>query len=173
MTNLEHIIENTLDAFSEGHPAERILGFIKTDMNFPEQPLTVEQIYEICQYVWCTYLDFGRLLKKEVETDFEVAREADAPRSRKERIQEVLREFCNQRATSVEITYAEGEFPNVTRAQEVFRQEARHIVRSIELEQRLPLKERVRTAIVKERPRTVLLRFDWSGINYESQNKTR
>lgn len=65
MTNLEHIIENTLDAFSEGYNAEQIMGFIKTDMNLPEQPLTVEQIYEICQYVWCTYLDNGNNLKKE------------------------------------------------------------------------------------------------------------
>lgn len=63
MTNLEHIIENTLDAFSEGYTAEQIMGFIKTDMNLPEQPLTVDQIYEICQYVWCTYLDFGYRLK--------------------------------------------------------------------------------------------------------------
>lgn len=71
MTNLEHIIENTLDAFSEGYNAEQITGFIKTDMNLPEQPLTVEQIYEICQYVWCTYLDNGNNLKKESMTNAE------------------------------------------------------------------------------------------------------
>lgn len=69
MTNLEHIIENTLDAFSEGYTAEQIMNFIKTDMNFPEQPLTVAQIYEICQYVWCVYLDNGNALKKEDPAD--------------------------------------------------------------------------------------------------------
>lgn len=71
MTNFEHIIENTLDAFSEGYTPEQIESFIKSDVNFPEQPLTVEQIFEICQYVWCTYLDYGNMLKKESTTNAE------------------------------------------------------------------------------------------------------
>lgn len=62
MTNLEHLIENTLIHFEKGYEAEDILTEICKDPNLKGVRIPTDQIYEICQYVWCTYLDNGHRL---------------------------------------------------------------------------------------------------------------
>lgn len=64
MTNLEHIIENTLMLFERKTPSDEIMKEIILDPNYTEQPLNKNEIYEICQYIWCDYLDNGNALIK-------------------------------------------------------------------------------------------------------------
>lgn len=59
MTNLEHLIENTLinmkyDRF-QNMTHKDIIQHIKSDINYPGAFITAEQCYEICQYVHYTY----------------------------------------------------------------------------------------------------------------------
>lgn len=58
MTNLEHLIENELCRFEEkpdlsyqGHLEE-----IRKDINYEDAGITEEQCYEICQYIYFTYI---------------------------------------------------------------------------------------------------------------------
>lgn len=55
MSNLEHLIENTLICIENKLPYERILDFIKNDPNFEGTPLSVDEVLEVCQYVYYTW----------------------------------------------------------------------------------------------------------------------
>lgn len=55
MSNLEHLIENTLVCIENKLPYKRILDFIKNDPNFEGNPLSVDEVWEICQYVHYTW----------------------------------------------------------------------------------------------------------------------
>lgn len=55
MSNLEHLIKNTLVCIENKLPYERILDFIKNDPNFESNPLSVDEVWEICQYVYYTW----------------------------------------------------------------------------------------------------------------------
>lgn len=55
MSNLEHLIENTLVCIENKLPYKRILDFIKNDPNFEGNPLSVDEVWEICQYVYYTW----------------------------------------------------------------------------------------------------------------------
>ena len=59
MTCLEHLIENTLVAFEKGLSPEEIILRIQRDLNLPYSDISAEQCYEICQYVFCTYLQYA------------------------------------------------------------------------------------------------------------------
>lgn len=64
MTDLEHLIENTLICFEKRYDIPEILKHIEEDPNLERAGITVDQCYEICQYVYCTY---ARCLKEETE----------------------------------------------------------------------------------------------------------
>lgn len=51
MTCLEHLIENTLIDFSQKKPVQEICDNIKNDVNLSGSGLTVDQCYEICQFI--------------------------------------------------------------------------------------------------------------------------
>ena len=55
MSNLEHLIEHTLICIENKLPYERILDFIKNDPNFEGTPLSVDEVWEVCQYVYYTW----------------------------------------------------------------------------------------------------------------------
>lgn len=60
MSNLEHLIENTLMAIEDGRPYDDVILGIKMDINFPACNLTEQEVWEICQYVkytWCRDLE--------------------------------------------------------------------------------------------------------------------
>lgn len=57
MSCLEHIIENTLCRFKEGKNYDEIIAAINADINKPYVRLTVDEIYEVCQYVHCCWCD--------------------------------------------------------------------------------------------------------------------
>lgn len=56
MTNLEHLIENTLYNFESNKTTEEILKAIDNDINLKESGITAEQCWEICQYIWCCFI---------------------------------------------------------------------------------------------------------------------
>lgn len=56
MTCLEHLIENTLCNFEKNKSIEEIKEGIKSDCNLEYAGITKEQCWEICQYVWCTFI---------------------------------------------------------------------------------------------------------------------
>ncbi len=57
MSNLEHLIENTLVAMEDDKLSpEDIRKRIQNDINFPYTALSVDDVWEICRYVkytWC------------------------------------------------------------------------------------------------------------------------
>ena len=57
MSNLEHLIENTLMAMEDDTLCcEDIRERIRNDINLPNTSLSVDDVWEICQYVkytWC------------------------------------------------------------------------------------------------------------------------
>lgn len=57
MSNLEHLIENTLVTMEDDKLCpEDIRKRIQNDINFPATTLSVDEVWEICQYVkytWC------------------------------------------------------------------------------------------------------------------------
>ena len=58
MSNLEHLIENTLMAMEDD--CNDIRGHIKNDINFPYTSLSVDDVLEICTYflyTWCGTCD--------------------------------------------------------------------------------------------------------------------
>ena len=57
MTCLEHLIENTLIAFEKDKSSEDIHKQIKDDINLEYSGITADQCWEICQYVWYTFID--------------------------------------------------------------------------------------------------------------------
>ena len=57
MTCLEHLIENTLCSFEKGKSSEDIHKQIKEDINLEYSGITADQCWQICQYVWCTFID--------------------------------------------------------------------------------------------------------------------
>lgn len=61
MSNLEHLIENTLVAMEDDSLCgEDIRERIENDANFPCTSLSVDDVWEICQYVkytWCRDLE--------------------------------------------------------------------------------------------------------------------
>lgn len=59
MTCLEHLIENTLDNFSKRMPIQEICDRIREDVNLPDSGLTVEQCYEICQFIFYDVLPYS------------------------------------------------------------------------------------------------------------------
>ena len=56
MSNLEHLIENTMQAIDEGLEVDEIKCRIKDDVNFKNVNISVDDIWEICQYFRYTYL---------------------------------------------------------------------------------------------------------------------
>lgn len=58
MSNLEHLIENTLVTMEDDKLCpEDIRKRIQDDINFPSTSLSVDDVWEICQYVkytWCS-----------------------------------------------------------------------------------------------------------------------
>lgn len=56
MTCLEHLVENCLENFKKGKSPEDIREEIKKDINYEYAGITAEQCYEICQYVWWTFI---------------------------------------------------------------------------------------------------------------------
>lgn len=59
MTCLEHLIENTLDNFSKRKSLQEICDRIREDVNLPDSGLTVEQCYEICQFIFYDVLPYS------------------------------------------------------------------------------------------------------------------
>lgn len=59
MTCLEHLIENTLDSFSKRESLQEICDRIREDVNLPGSGLTVEQCYEICQFIFYDVLPYS------------------------------------------------------------------------------------------------------------------
>lgn len=59
MTCLEHLIENTLDSFSKRRPVQEICDRIREDVNLSGSGLTVEQCYEICQFIFYDVLPYS------------------------------------------------------------------------------------------------------------------
>lgn len=57
MSNLEHLIENTLIAMEDDKLcSEDIRKRIQNDINLPSTTLSVDDVWEICQYIkytWC------------------------------------------------------------------------------------------------------------------------
>lgn len=57
MSNLEHLIENTLIVMEDDTLCgEDIRKRIRNDINFPNTSLSVDDVWEICQYIkytWC------------------------------------------------------------------------------------------------------------------------
>lgn len=57
MSNLEHLIENTLVAMEDDSLCgEDIRERIRNDINLPNTSLSVDDVWEICQYIkytWC------------------------------------------------------------------------------------------------------------------------
>jgi len=56
MTCLEHLIENTLEAFKRHEGHEAISKHIEEDPNLQGAGITADQCWEICQYVWHTFV---------------------------------------------------------------------------------------------------------------------
>ena len=56
MTCLEHLIENTLCNFEKNKSIKEIQYGIENDCNLEYAEITPEQCWEICQYVWCTFI---------------------------------------------------------------------------------------------------------------------
>ena len=56
MTCLEHLIENALCNFEKHKSIEEIEEGINSDCNLEYAGITPEQCWEICQYVWCTFI---------------------------------------------------------------------------------------------------------------------
>lgn len=59
MTCLEHLIENTLDNFSKRKSLQEICDRIREDVNLPGSGITVEQCYEICQFIFYDVLPYS------------------------------------------------------------------------------------------------------------------
>lgn len=56
MSNLEHLIENTLMAMEDDALCNDIRESIKNDVNLPYTSLSVDDVLEICiyfMYTWC------------------------------------------------------------------------------------------------------------------------
>ena len=58
MTCLEHLIENCLCDFKNGRSARQIREGIRKDINLKYAGLTADQGFEICQYVYYSWLPF-------------------------------------------------------------------------------------------------------------------
>ena len=56
MTNLEHLIENCLCDIEAGKSTEEIMKNIKNDINLKYADITPSQCWEICQYVYYTFI---------------------------------------------------------------------------------------------------------------------
>lgn len=58
MTCLEHLIENCLCDFRDRKSAHQIREGIRKDINLKYAGITVDQCFEICQYVYYSWLPF-------------------------------------------------------------------------------------------------------------------
>ena len=56
MTFLKYLIENTLCEFKKKKEPDEILLAIERDPNLKYTNINAKDCYEICQYVYCTYL---------------------------------------------------------------------------------------------------------------------
>jgi len=65
MTCLEHLIENTLGDFSKRKPVQEICDNIRQDVNLPGSGLTIEQCYEICQFVFYDVLPYSNYYRED------------------------------------------------------------------------------------------------------------
>ena len=64
MSNLEHLIENTLVAIDYGLDANEIKRRIKNDVNFKGTNISVNDIWELCQYfkyTWCMHCSKNKI----------------------------------------------------------------------------------------------------------------
>lgn len=59
MTCLEHLIENTLEDFGNKKPVQEICDNIRRDVNLSGSGLTVDQCYEICQFIFYDVLPYS------------------------------------------------------------------------------------------------------------------
>ena len=55
MSNLEHLIENTLVCIENKLPYEKVISHIRENPNFDGSPLTEQEVWEMCQYVYYTW----------------------------------------------------------------------------------------------------------------------
>lgn len=56
MSCLEHLIENCLCDIEEGLSYEQIMKNIKKDINLKYAGITADQCWEICQYVYYSFI---------------------------------------------------------------------------------------------------------------------
>lgn len=57
MTCLEHLIENCLARMEDKTLSpDDVESMIEKDVNLPYSGITASQCYEICSYIYCTYL---------------------------------------------------------------------------------------------------------------------
>lgn len=59
MTYLEHLIENCLCNIERGMSYDKIMKQIKKDVNLEYAGITAEQCWEICQYVYYVFIQYG------------------------------------------------------------------------------------------------------------------
>lgn len=64
MTCLEHLIENCLNNMEQNSP--NIMKDIENDVNLAEAGITIKQCYEICQYIYYSYLPY---IKENMENE--------------------------------------------------------------------------------------------------------
>lgn len=59
MSNLEHLVENGLDRLMNDFPSrEEWIQTMRDDPNWAgNENITIDQLWEICQYVICTYVE--------------------------------------------------------------------------------------------------------------------
>lgn len=57
MSNLEHLVENTLCSMDRyaNMSYDEIITTIQNDVNYDRSGITAEQCFEICQYIYYTY----------------------------------------------------------------------------------------------------------------------
>lgn len=59
MSNLEHLIENTLSVMNNGVRGEELVRVLENDPNIKYAGITVEQCIEICSYILYTYIPYN------------------------------------------------------------------------------------------------------------------
>lgn len=56
MTNLEHFVENGLVLLEQGVEPDEWRHRMSSDLNRPEVSVSVDEMWEICQYIYYSYL---------------------------------------------------------------------------------------------------------------------
>lgn len=56
MTNLEHLVENELTLIEQKTPYREWRRAMYNDVNYEECNISLDDLWDICQYVSCTYV---------------------------------------------------------------------------------------------------------------------